>query len=103
MKKVKITVIKKEYYAELAEKYLTDGREAGACPLLNVGDEFIFEGEAKMPAGFCPWAWIDVYASVSAISSGASYEPWYNKNGLEILCCSDGIRPVMFKVEALDV
>lgn len=102
MKKVKITVIKKEFYPEFAEEYLTDGREAGPCPLLNVGDEFLYEGGAEMPKGLCPWAWIDIYRGVSALSAGASYTPWDKKDGLQILCCTDGIRPVAFKIEAFD-
>ena len=32
MKKVKITVLKTEFYPELADRYLTEGREAGPCP-----------------------------------------------------------------------
>ena len=40
MKKVKITVLKTEFYPELAERYLTEGREAGPCPLQQVGDVF---------------------------------------------------------------
>lgn len=102
MKNVKITVLKKEFYPELANEYLTDGREVGPCPILNVGDEFLYEGSAQMPVGFCPWAWIDIYRGVSALSAGASYRPWNKQDGLQILCCTDGIRPVVFKVEALD-
>ncbi|MEA5025363.1 MAG: TIGR04076 family protein [Desulfitobacterium hafniense] len=34
--------------------------------------------------------------------AGASYVPWNKKDGLQILCCTDGIRPVIFKVESLD-
>jgi len=101
MKKVKITVLKKEFDPVLAEEYLTDGREAGACPLLKVGDEFLYEGGAEMPAGFCPWAWIDIYHGVSALSAGASFAPWNSREGEQILCCTDGIRPVVFRVEAL--
>lgn len=101
MKKVKITVIRKEFYPELAEKYLTDGREAGECSLLNEGDTFIFEGGAKMPEGFCPWAWIDIYHSVASIASGSSYTPWNNTEGQTIACCTDGIRPVVFNIEAV--
>lgn len=56
MKKVRITVLKKEYYPELAKTYLTDGGAAGPCALLNVGDSLLFEGNAQMPSGFCPWA-----------------------------------------------
>lgn len=85
----------------MAEKYLTDGKAAGACPILNEGDEFIFEGSAKMPEGFCPWAWIDIYSSVSAMSSGSTCKPWNNKDGQTIVCCTDGIRPVTFNVEAV--
>lgn len=101
MKRVKITVLRKEYYSDLAEEYLTDGKETGSCSLLNEGDEFIFEGSATMPEGFCPWAWIDIYHSVSAISSGSTYAPWNKKDGQTIVCCTDGIRPVIFKVEAI--
>lgn len=71
MKRVKITVLRKEFYPAYADVYLTDGKSVGACPLLEVDDESIFEGIAKMPDGFCPWAWIDIYRSVSAMSSGS--------------------------------
>lgn len=102
MKKVKITVMRKEYYADFAREYLTEGEKTGACSLLNVGDCFIYEGAAKMPEGFCPWAWIDIYNNVSAISSGGTYRPWSKKDGQTIVCCTDGIRPVVFKVEAVE-
>lgn len=100
MKKVKITVLRKEFYPDFADDYLTDGRQVGPCPLMNVGDKFIFEGGAKMPKGFCPWAWIDIYRSISALSSGWTCRPWNNKDGQTIVCCTDGIRPVVFNVEA---
>jgi len=102
MKKVKITVIKKEFHLDFAEEYLTDGGEVGPCPLMNVGDEFLYEGGAEMPAGLCPWAWIDIYRGVNALSAGASFKPWNKMDGLQILCCTDGIRPVIFKVEAIN-
>ena len=101
MKKVKITVLRKEFYPDFADKYLTDGKTVGPCPLLEEGDEFIFEGSAKMPEGFGPWAWIDIYRSVSAMSSGATCKPWNNSDGQTIVCCTDGIRPVVFNVEAV--
>ncbi|MDO4468385.1 MAG: TIGR04076 family protein [Bacillota bacterium] len=101
MKKVKITVLHKEFYPDYADTYLTDGKAVGRCPLLEIGDEFIYEGSAKMPEGFCPWAWIDIYRSVSAMSSGSSCKPWNNTDGQTIVCCTDGIRPVVFNVEAI--
>lgn len=101
MKKVKISVLKKQFYPELADAYLTDGRGVGPCPLLEEGEIFLYEGNCVMPAGFCPWAWIDIYRGVSALAAGATYTPWNNRDGLQILCCTDGTRPVIFKVEAL--
>lgn len=101
MKKVKITVLKKEFYDNLADEYLTEGSAVGPCSLLNEGDVFIFEGRAEMPEGFCPWAWIDIYCGISAIASGSTYTPWNNRDGMTILCCTDGIRPVIFSVEAI--
>ncbi|MGN6711132.1 TIGR04076 family protein [Anaerocolumna jejuensis] len=102
MKNVKIVVIRKEFYPEFADSYLTEGKEVGPCPLMNVGDEFIYEGGAEMPKGLCPWAWIDIYRGVNALSAGATYAPWNNQDGSQILCCTDGIRPVVFKLEAVN-
>jgi uncharacterized repeat protein (TIGR04076 family) len=101
MKPVRIRVIAKHFYKELANEYLSDGEAAGSCPLHEVGQEFLYEGGAVMPEGFCPWAWIDVYRTVSALSSGATHKPWNNRDGQSILCCSDGIRPVIFEITAL--
>ena len=51
--KVRITVLKKEFYPEIADAYLTAGREAGPCPILNEGDSFVYAGGAVMPEGRC--------------------------------------------------
>lgn len=102
MKRVRITVLRKEFYPDLADTYLTEGRGVGPCPLLAEGDVFTYEGGAQMPPDFCPWAWIDIYRSVSALSAGGSHAPWNNRDGETILCCTDGIRPVVFQLLALD-
>jgi len=101
MIKVKITVLKKCYFEDLAEEYLTDGKAAGACPLLEEGDSFLYEGGAVMPEGFCPWAWIDVYRAVSVLSSQPTGNHWYRFANKRITCCTDGVRPVVFALEAL--
>ena len=41
-----------------------------------------------------------IYRSVSAMSSGSSNKPWTKKDGQTIVCCTDGVRPVVFCVEA---
>lgn len=100
MKKVRITVLKTEFDPELADRYLTEGRSVGPCPIHTVGDTYVYEGGAVMPEGLCPWAWIDIYRAVSAKSAGAGND-WY-KPGVSIECCTDGIRPVVFELATLD-
>jgi uncharacterized repeat protein (TIGR04076 family) len=101
MAKVEITVLRKLYHADLAAAFLVDGAEAGSCPLLQEGQQFVYEGSAVMPAGFCPWAWADIYKTVSAISAGASYDSWYSRKHFSVDCCTDGIRPVIFRIAAV--
>lgn len=102
MKKVKITVLKTEFYPELAERYLTDGREAGPCPLQQVGDVFYYEGGAEKPEGLCPWAWIDLYRGISTLANGPLVNDWYSHKDRRILCCTDGVRPVIYELALLD-
>lgn len=58
MNSVRITVLKREFYADLAEQFLSEGASVGACPLQEVGDVFLYSGGAEKPEGLCPWAWI---------------------------------------------
>ena len=96
---VRITVLKKAFYPELADKYLAEGRAAGACPLLEEGQTFMYEGGAIMPEGFCPWAWIDVYPGCATLNAGGFDNQWYVRGDLRVLSCTDGVRPVSFLIE----
>ena len=98
MKRVKITVLRTDFDPELADRYLTEGRAAG--PIHKAGQVFFYEGGAEMPEGFCPWAWVDLYRAVTAKAANAENE-WY-KPGVSVECCTDGIRPVIFELAALD-
>lgn len=100
MKNVKITVLRKGFYADLAERFLTDGMDT-ECDCFREGDTFLYTGGAVMPEGFCPWAWVDIYASVAALSSGATHTPWQKRDGVNVVCCKDGIRPVTFLLETI--
>ena len=102
MKRVKITVLRREFYPELADEYLSEGRGVGPCPILNAGDVFFYDGGAEMPQGFCPWAWIDIYRGVSSLCAGATNTPWNKRDGESVWCCTDGIRPVVFRLEAAE-
>ena len=100
MKNVKITVLRKGFYPDLIREHLTEPPEECVCDFFREGDQFLYTGGAEMPAGFCPWAWIDLYGSVSALSCGASYTPWQRREGVNVVCCTDGLRPVTFLLEA---
>lgn len=101
MKQVKITVLRKHLHRDIAEKYLTDYPDV-ECDIFQEGDSFLYTGGAEMPQGFCPWAWVDIYPSVAALSGGAVYTPWQKRDGVNIICCKDGVRPVTFLLEAVE-
>ncbi len=101
MRRVRITVLRKAFYPDVARRYLTDGEDA-RCDAFEEGDVFFFDGQARMPEGFCPWAWLDIGASAGALYQGASYVPWQNRGAQNICCCTDGVRPVSFLLEAVE-
>ena len=102
MKKVKITVLKKTFDEELAKEYGADG--LGACPMLKTGQ--VFYADYAKPEGFCDEAWKAIYQYVFALSHGVDdvfyFGDWIKKPGVAICSCNDGLRPVIFKLEATD-
>lgn len=126
--KVKVTVIDKKLYPELQEQYCADPN-SGMCPCYNVGDEFIFErdenndhfwhggintlvktnadpntvaGGPKLP--HCSEAWDAISRYIYAgLQGGSIMKNWMKHENEMICCCSDGTRPVIFKVERIDV
>lgn len=128
--KVKVTVIDKKLYPELQARYCADP-EAGACPCYNVGDEFVFErygnaddfwhmglntlrqtslspesraGIAGGPAlPHCSEAWDAIAKYIyTGLQGGSIMRNWMNDERVMITCCSDGTRPVIFKIQRLD-
>ena len=77
------------------------GRKYTICDTVEEGQEFIVEKNREMPKGFCPTAWKAIDSSLSLIQWGGDYYPNLPK-GTAITCCSDGIRPVSFKIERLE-
>ena len=108
--KCKITVIKKECYKELQEEYLSDPK-AGPCEMFETGQEFILERNNErddfwhmMDGKFCSEAWDAISRYVyTALQGGSIMKGWTNDEKMMIACCSDGTRPVVFKIERLDV
>lgn len=103
MNKVKITVLKTTFDEQLAEEYGVKGLTA--CPMLKEGQ--VFYADYAKPEGFCDEAWKAIYQYVFALAHGAGnelfyYGDWIRKKGVAICSCNDGIRPVIFKLEATD-
>lgn len=89
---VKISVLKKGF-----EKELVDQLKAGpavACTRFSEGQEFTVKSQWSMPEYFCEWAWADI----------RTYIPMVLGQGNSIaVCCTDGFRPVFFKIERIDL
>ena len=103
MKKVKITVLKTTLDKERAEEYGAKGLKA--CPMLKEGQ--IFYADYAKPEDFCDEAWKAIYQYVFALAHGTGnelfyYGDWIRKPGVAICSCNDGLRPVIFKLEATD-
>ena len=98
------------------------------CPCYKVGDEFNFErengkddfwhmelntlvktdadknqiaGGPKMP--HCSEAWDAISRYIyTGLQGGSIMKGWMKEENTMITCCSDGTRPVIFKIERID-
>ena len=101
--KVKITVIRKLDRKEIFGQQIPEGVDVNSdssCTAVEEGQEFIIKEDGGMPQGFCTWAWHDIYPEITTLRLGGNF-PWINKEGLVYSSCSDGLRPVIFKVERI--
>jgi uncharacterized repeat protein (TIGR04076 family) len=95
---VKITVLKKLDVGEVHTNFAID-KIPRICPRFQVGQEFISKG-MQMPDGFCSWAWADMQRDVVHLALSGNY-PWIKQSGTEIVCCTDGLHPVLYKLERI--
>ena len=104
MIKCKITVIKRSFNAEIVDQYVADERKLtlGPCEVFTEGQEFITDVFSTIPTGFCPWAWDDIYKELVGFASGGNFGIWYQDPNSIIACCTDGTRPVIFRIERLE-
>ena len=103
MNQVKITVLRKTLQEDLAREYGAEG--LGPCPMLREGQ--VFYADYAKPDGLCDEAWKAIYQYVFALAHGAQdglfyYGDWIRTPGVAICSCNDGLRPVIFKLEATD-
>jgi uncharacterized repeat protein (TIGR04076 family) len=99
----KITVLKKTLNQELADEFCLD--EITTCPCFEEGQEFI-TGLEK-PEKFCDWAWNDIQKFVTVLLTGGNFaegifKGWMKDQKVMVACCTDGIRPVIFKLEIIE-
>jgi uncharacterized repeat protein (TIGR04076 family) len=100
--KVRIEVLKKLDSQELFGDKPPLGVNVQACPMFDIGQEFIVGEDGEMPEGFCHWAWNDLYKVVTALRYGVNWELGKEENGAPTVhCCTDGLRPVIFKLERI--
>ena len=89
---VKITVLKRGYEKNFVETIGTGPK--GPCTKFSDSQEFTVTSQWAMPAKFCEWAYADIRA----------YIPMVLGQGNPIaVCCTDGFRPVFFKVERIEL
>jgi len=98
-----MTQCKKTINPELAKQYCSD--KVAPCPCFEVGQEFTW-GLGK-PENFCDRAWRDIHPKVAVILTGGNFsrgvfDRWMKDDGTMIGCCTDGVRPVIFRIEKID-
>jgi uncharacterized repeat protein (TIGR04076 family) len=103
MAQCRITVIKRCLNRELAEEYCRTA--VAPCDCFAEEQEFVC-GLAK-PEGFCDWAWRDIHPFVAVLITGGNFargmfEGWMKDDRTMIACCTDGVRPVVFRIERIE-
>ncbi len=89
-KGVRITVLKHAVQTEF-QKYR--GSEIKPCTVVQDGQQFVAEQPWNKPQGMCDWAWADIRVYLPFLFAGQ----WEQT----VACCSDGFRPVFFRLERL--
>jgi uncharacterized repeat protein (TIGR04076 family) len=99
--KCKITVLRRMFNPDFAKKFCRE--HVTPCPAFTEGQEFIYDhsGNGNKPLNFCEHAWNDIYTTVMTLAHKGTFLGWMKEEGTNIVCCSDGIRPVVFKVERI--
>ncbi len=88
---VKLTVLKRGFEKQYADAFRNG--QGGPCPKVKDGQEFTVSSQWALPAGLCEWAWGDVRTYIHDV---------FATGQTTVACCSDGFRPVFFKIERVD-
>jgi uncharacterized repeat protein (TIGR04076 family) len=88
---VKLTVLKRGFEKEYADKFRNG--QGAPCPKFKDGQEFTMGSQWGVPEGFCEWAWADVRTYIHDV---------FATGMTTVGCCTDGFRPVFFKIERVE-
>jgi uncharacterized repeat protein (TIGR04076 family) len=100
--KIKITVVKKLNGEEMfGSDPPVAFSAAPECDRVEVGQEFISDERGSCPPGFCGWAFADIQRDITHLRLGADF-PWMKEAGKMLSSCTDGARPVIFKLERIE-
>lgn len=100
MARVRITVVKKSFYADLAERYENPSTEP--CEM-ELGQTFVSEA-GERPDGMCANAWLSVGPFVEELARGGGnfFGDWMLNPRSAVASCNDGVRPTSFYVEVVE-
>ena len=96
MSEFRITVLRKMFNPDLVQEYCA--QQATSCPVFEESQEFYFRN-LERPEGFCAWAWDDIHKIVFALHSNGDFGSWIKDKHSNVACCTDGLRPVVFRIE----
>lgn len=101
---VKITIVKTEFYPDLVKEVNTEVEgEFGPCEFFKEGQELIISSIDQIPEGFCAWAWADIERDIALILYGGQPQPVLKNPHSMYSCCDEGLRPVVFKIERIEL
>ena len=98
--KLRITVLRTLDPSELFEEMPVARRDwMVPCGVFSEGQEFVIES-IEMPEGFCASAWRAIDHNVRTLFYGGVL-PHHEEGDVAVNCCTDGLRPVIFKIERI--
>ena len=97
---IRITVLKRLEVPDLAKQFAAEGHWDKCW--LKEGQIFEIAGGSDFPSpeGFCSWAGRDIQRDVTLLRYGGD-APWMRQRGTMISSCTDGRKPVVFKLERI--
>jgi uncharacterized repeat protein (TIGR04076 family) len=98
MPNVRITVLKRTIFQDVVDEHAP--WEMVPCGLFQDGQEFIIDSDVTPPEGFCAWAYADIQKYIMLLRHDGN--PGLKHEGTAIACCTDGFRPVVFKLEKME-